>query len=339
MCRRSLVPVTIMTVVAGLLWLLAVPVAGQRAPLPRTAWGDPDLQGTWTNKTITPFERPTALADKEFLTEAEAAALEAANEADVAARDEEVPDDIVGNYNQHWFDRGTTVVGTRRTSIVVDPRDGKLPAFTAEAQRRLPSPAEARRLEDARRGRAPVATWEDLDHSDRCILWPTAGPPMLSSAYNNNYQIFQAPGYVAILIEMIHDFRIIPLDGRSHAPAGVRHWLGDSRGHWEGDTLVVETTNFSDKVVIRAAANAQTTEAMRIVERFRRVDDGTLEYRFTIDDPNTWTQPWTGELPMTRISERLYEYACHEGNQSLVNMLAGSRALEAAGAVTKTSTK
>jgi len=329
MRNRSLAPVSILAVVIGLVWLMPAPLAAQAGPPLRTAWGDPDLQGKFTNKTITPFERPQELKGKEFLTEAEAAALEKANFEDVADRDERVPDDIVGNYNQHWFDRGSTVVETRRTSILVDPADGRLPSLTPEAQKKAVSPEEARRLDTARRGTGLIDTWEDLDLNDRCILWPNAGPPMLSSAYNNNYQIFQTPEYVAILVEMIHDVRIIPLDRRPHVAQGLRQWLGDSRGHWEGDTLVVETTNFSDKTVIRAA-NAKVSDALRVVERFKRVDADTIEYRFTIEDPKTWTSAWTGEVPMTKIPENLYEYACHEGNYSLPTMLAGSRAQEAA---------
>ncbi len=298
--------------------------------LPRTSWGDPDLQGMFTNKTITPFERPAGLTGKEFLTVEEAAELEQARAVENAARDDQVPADIVGNYNTHWFDRGTTVVGTRRTSIIVDPPDGRLPSLTMEAEKNAPSTEEARRLEGVRRGNGFINTWTDLDLNDRCILWPTAGPPMLSTAYNNNYQILQAPGYVAIVIEMIHDVRIIPLDGRPHVGQGVRLWLGDSRGHWEDDTLVIETTNFSDKVVIRAANNARPSEALRVVERFRRVSADTLEYSFTIEDPKTWERPWTGEVPWMRISDNLYEYGCHEGNYSMATMLAGSRVAEAA---------
>ncbi|MQA30512.1 MAG: hypothetical protein GEU82_11875 [Luteitalea sp.] len=327
MCDRSLASASILTL--GLVWLVAAPLAAQTVAPGRTEWGHPDLQGTYTNKTITPFERPKEFAGKEFLTAAEAAALEQANLADVADRDERTPDDIVGNYNQHWFDRGTTVVGTRRTSIIVDPRDGRLPSLTPAAQKKVASPAELRRLDKARNGTGLIDTWEDLDLNDRCILWPNAGPPMLSSAYNNNYQILQTPEYVAIVIEMIHDVRIIPLDGRPHVAPGLRPWLGDPRGHWEGDTLVVETTNFSDKMVIRAANNTRPSDALRVIERFRRVDADTIEYRFTIEDPKTWTKPWTGEIPMTRIAEKLYEYACHEANYSLPTMLAGSRALEA----------
>lgn len=314
----------------GVLWLLPVPLEGQTPSPLRTTWGDPDLQGRFTNKTITPFERPEELAGKEFLTVEEAAELEQAQAVADAARDNQVPADIVGNYNQHWFDRGTAVVESRRTSIIIDPPDGKLPSLTPEAKERAPSSEEARRLVGARRGTGLINTWQDLDLNDRCILWPTAGPPMLSSAYNNNYQIFQTPEYVAIVIEMIHDVRIIPLDGRAHIETGLRQWLGDSRGYWENDTLVVESTNFSNKTVIRAANNARPTEDLRVTERFRRIDADTIEYRFTIEDPQTWSLPWTGEVPWTSITEQLYEYGCHEGNYSMETMLTGSRNSEAA---------
>ena len=330
MRHQSLASVSILAAVLALVWVAPASLAGQTAAPLRTAWGDPDLQGTFTNKTITPFERPTELAGKEFLTVEEAAELEQIRAAANAARDSEVPADIVGNYNTHWFDRGTTVVGTRRTSIIIDPPDGRLPSLTLEAKANAPSPEEVQRLEAARRGRGLIDTWEDLDLNDRCILWPTSGPPMLSSGYNNNYQILQTPGYVAIFVEMIHDVRIIPLDGRPHVGPGLRQWLGDARGHWEGDTLVVETTNFSDKTVIRAANNAKPTDVLRVVERFRRVDADTLEYSFTIEDPKTWTHSWSGEVPWTRISEKLYEYGCHEGNYSMPTMLTGSRTSEAA---------
>jgi hypothetical protein len=313
-----------------LVWLLPVPLEGQTPSPLRTVWGDPDLQGRFTNKTITPFERPEELAGKEFLTVEEAAQLEQAQAATDAARDNQVPADIVGNYNQHWFDRGTTVVESRRTSIIVDPPDGQLPSLTPEAKERAPSSEEARRLVGARRGTGLIDTWQDLDLNDRCILWPNSGPPMLSSAYNNNYQIFQTPEYVAIVIEMIHDVRIIPLDGRAHIETGLRQWLGDSRGYWEDDTLVVESTNFSNKTVIRAANNARPTEDLRVIERFRRIDADTIEYRFTIEDPQTWSLPWTGEVPWSSITEQLYEYGCHEGNYSMATMLTGSRNSEAA---------
>ena len=330
MRRQFLASVSVPAVMIGLVLLMPVPLMGQVTPPLRTAWGDPNLQGRFTNKTITPFERPDTLAGKEFLTIEEAAELEQARAAADAARDDEVPADIVGNYNQHWFDRGTTVVETRRTSIIVDPPDGRLPSLTPEEKEKAPSSEEVRRLVGARRGTGLIETWEDLDLNDRCILWPNSGPPMLSSAYNNNYQIFQTADYVAIVVEMIHDVRIIPLDGRPHVGPGLRQWLGDARGHWEGDTLVVESTNFSDKTVIRAANNARPTEALRVVERFRRIDADTIVYKFTIEDPRTWTLPWSGEVPWTAITDELYEYGCHEGNYSMATMLTGSRNSEAA---------
>ena len=330
MRHQFLASVCTPAVMIGLVWLLPVPLAGQTPSPLRTAWGDPDLQGRFTNKTITPFERPEELARKECLTVEEAAELEQAQATVDAARDDQVPADIVGNYNQHWFDRGTTVVESRRTSIIVDPLDGRLPSLTPEAKERAPSSEEVKRLVGARRGTGLIDTWQDLDLNDRCILWPNSGPPMLSSAYNNNYQIFQTPEYVAIVIEMIHDVRIIPLDGRAHIETGLRQWLGDSRGYWEDDTLVVESTNFSNKTVIRAANNARPTEDLRVIERFRRIDADTIEYRFTIEDPKTWSLPWTGEVPWTAITEQLYEYGCHEGNYSMATMLTGSRNSEAA---------
>ena len=330
MRHQFLASVCTPAVMIGLVWLLPVPLAGQTPSPLRTAWGDPDLQGRFTNKTITPFERPEELARKEFLTVEEAAELEQAQATVDAARDDQVPADIVGNYNQHWFDRGTTVVESRRTSIIVDPLDGRLPSLTPEAKERAPSSEEVKRLVGARRGTGLIDTWQDLDLNDRCILWPNSGPPMLSSAYNNNYQIFQTPEYVAIVIEMIHDVRIIPLDGRAHIETGLRQWLGDSRGYWEDDTLVVESTNFSNKTVIRAANNARPTEDLRVIERFRRIDADTIDYRFTVEDPQTWSLPWTGEVPWTAITEQLYEYGCHEGNYSMATMLTGSRNSEAA---------
>ena len=330
MRHQFLASVCTPAVVIGLVWLLPAPLAGQTPSPLRTAWGDPNLQGRFTNKTITPFERPAELSGKEFLTAVEAAVLEQAQAAVDAARDDEVPADIVGNYNQHWFDRGTTVVESRRTSIIVDPLDGRLPSLTPKAKERAPSSEEVRRLVGARRGTGLIDTWQDLDLNDRCILWPNSGPPMLSSAYNNNYQIFQTPEYVAIFIEMIHDVRIIPLDGHAHIETGLRQWLGDSRGYWEDDTLVVESTNFSNKTVIRAANNARPTEDLRVIERFTRIDADTIDYRFTIEDPQTWSLPWTGEVPWTAITEHLYEYGCHEGNYSMATMLTGSRNSEAA---------
>ena len=284
--------------------------------MPRTPWGDPDLQGLWTNATVTPFERPANLSGKAVLTQEEAAEFERqTNQArDADNRGGGTEADLGRAYNQFWYDRGTKVVGTRRTSLVTDPPDGRVPALTPAAQSRADARAEARR-------RSPADGPEDRSLVERCILWPTAGPPMVPGAYNNNYQILQAPGYVAILIEMIHDVRIIPLDGRPHAPQAIRQWMGDSRGRWDGNTLIVTTTNFTDKTIFRgSSAN------LKIVERFTRVDPDTLDYQFTIDDPESFTRSWTAAVPMTKTDGPIFEYACHEGNYGMTNVLKGARA-------------
>lgn len=281
---------------------------------PRTPDRQPDLQGIWTNSTITPFERPANLGKEQVLTDAQASALEeraAEQQVDRAPR----PGDV-GSYNQLWFDRGTKVVETKRTSLVVDPPDGRVPPLTPEAQKRV---AAARAYAAAHPADGP----EDRSLQERCILWPTAGPPMLPGPYNNNYEIFQTPGYVAILVEMIHDVRIIPLDGRPHLPGSLRQWMGDSRGHWEGNTLVVETTNFSSKTSLRGS-----DEKMRLTERFTRVNPDTILYEFTVDDPSAFTRPWTAQIPMTKSDGPLFEYACSEGNYALGDILRGARAEE-----------
>jgi len=320
-------PVVLGGVTVSLLALLAsVPLAGQspaalkagsaKAWTPgRTADGQPDLQGVWTTSTLTPFERPADLATKPVLTAEEAAAyqkqlLESLNRDKRPASAEA---DAAGAYNEAWFDRGTTVVGTRRTSLVVNPPDGKIPAYTPEAQKKV----------DAARLRAvqhPADGPEDRSLSERCLLWGTSGPPMVPGPYNNNYQIVQAPGYVTIYSEMIHDARVIPIDGRPHLPSSVRQWAGDSRGHWEGNTLVVDTINFNGKAAYRG-----TGEQLHLTERFTRADAGTIFYEFTIDDPATFTKPWTVQIPMTKSEGPIFEYACHEGNYALVDMLAGAR--------------
>jgi hypothetical protein len=310
------------TIIAVLL-LAASPVVGQtttngRTPV-RTPWGDPDLQGLWTNATITPFERPRELGDKQTLSAEEAAAFE---KQTVQARDADRREgagadaDLALAYNQFWYDRGTKVVGTRRTSLVVDPPDGRIPSLTAEGQRRADARAAARR-------RSPADGPEDRALAERCILWPTAGPPMLPGGYNNNYQILQTPTHVVILVEMIHDVRIIPLDPRPHASPSIRQWLGDSRGHWEGNTLVVTTTNFTNKTNFRGSS-----EDLRLTERFTRADADTINYEFTVEDPTTFTKPWTAAVPMTKAEGPIFEYACHEGNYGMTNLLSGARAEE-----------
>ncbi len=307
------VPVLAVVTAAVSLW------AAKNWTAPRTPDGQPDLQGIWSNATITPLERPRELAGKQFFTEQEAGEYEKRilQESNKDRRDGDREADVGRAYNDAWWDRGTRVVPTRRTSMVVDPADGRVPALTPAAQQR-----EAARIEALRR---PARGPEDRGLPERCIQWPTAGPPMLPSAYNNNYQILQTPGYVVILIEMIHDVRIIPLDGRPHLAGNIRQWLGDSRGHWEGDELVVDTTNFTDKTPFRGS-----DRNLHLIERFKRIDAETILYRFTVDDPTAFTKPWSGEAPMTRTPGPIYEYACHEGNYGMTNILSGARADEKA---------
>jgi len=286
---------------------------------PRTPDGHPDLQGIWSNATVTPLERPAELAGKAVLTDHEAAefATSAVNRNNVDKRPPAGSEaDVALAYNDFWYDRGTKAIKTRRTSLIIDPPDGRVPAMTPAAQKRLAARAEQRRLH-------PADGPEDRGLSERCLNWPTAGPPMIPSFYNNNYQIIQTPDAVVIFNEMIHDVRIVPMDGRPHISSGIRHWLGDSRGHWEGDTLVIDTTNFTDKTAFRGSG-----ENMHLAERFTRIDADTLLYEFTVNDPETFTKPWTAQIPSVRSDGAIYEYACHEGNYAMTGMLSSARAEE-----------
>jgi hypothetical protein len=287
---------------------------------PRTPDGQPDLQGTWTNATITPFERPDALAGKPVLTREEAAEIEkqaAENRVDRPPKAGEV-----GNYNQVWFDSGTKVVSTRQTSLVVEPPDGRVPVKpSAEAKRDY--------------NQSHIAdSYEYMSLWDRCI---TRGVPgvLFPAGYNNAHQIVQSPGFVVIFSEMIHEARVVPLDGRAHLPGSVRQWNGDSRGHWEHNTLVVDTTNFNGKGWISTSAaggrikGIPQSEKLHLVERFTRVDAGTIDYELTVDDPDVYTKPWKVAMPLTRDENyKIYEYACHEGNEAVGNILRGGRAAE-----------
>jgi hypothetical protein len=319
MPRRILRSVILLTLAVAIL-SGAIPVSAQTAL--RTSWGHPDLQGIWSTATITPFERSAEFAGKEFLTEQEAAEFErrTLQNTNRDRRDGGAVADVARAYNDFWWDSGTMVVPTRRTSLVIDPPDGRVPALTAEGQSRQNALAEERK----RRG--PADNPEDRNLWERCI---TRGLPnvMLPQPYNNNYQIFQTPDHVVILAEMIHDARVIPLvqaqNERRHAPDHLRFWMGDSIGHWEGDTLVVETTNFTDKTNYRGAR-----ENLRLVERFRRTAPDILVYQVTIHDPTTFTRPWTVELPARQSEGEIYEYACHEGNYGLEGILRGHRAEE-----------
>ena len=280
---------------------------------PRIPDGHPDLQGIWDFRSATPLQRPAQFAGKEFMTAAEVAEYE---RRAAEREDGRPPDDPRTEQSVHpawWLDYGKTVVKTKRTSLIVDPPDGRIPPLTPEGQQR----AAARRAEAAAHG--PADSYENRGLFERCI---TRGAPegMLPGPYNNNLQVIQAPGYVVLFTEMIHDARVVPMDGRPRTGPPVRRWMGDSRGRWDGDTLVVDTINFSSKISFRGAS-----EQLHLVERFTRLDADTLEYRFTVDDPTTWTRPWTVAYPMVKTTEKIYEYACHEANYGLLNTLAAAR--------------
>ena len=299
--------------------------AGPGTTVPRTADGRPDLQGVWSFATLTPMQRPEEHVGKAVLTDEEAAEFvqNVLQSRDKDQRREGVAD-VEDAYNQFWYDWGSGVIDTRRTSLVVDPPDGRIPALTEHGQ--------TRRQTRSQRPDLP-ARHDDLPYIERCLLGFNSGPPMTPSAYNNNMQLFQTGDHVVILNEMVHDARVISLDGRSPLPATIRQWMGSSRGRWEGDTLVVETTNFlgetsfnpkGSRIVPGAAAT------MHLSERFTRVDGHTLFYEFTVDDPSTWTRSWTALVPMTFSEVPVFEYACHEGNYGLAGMLSGARANERA---------
>ena len=300
----------------------------------RTAWGAPDIGGIWDFRTLTPLERPEVLGDKAVLSPEEAAAFRTQIRESLNAdrRDGGAARDVERAYNDFWWDWGDNLTADLRTSLIVDPPDGRIPPRVAGVDEADDARRAARRRPVRERVifGSPAHGPEDLGLSERCMLGFNAGPPMLPSAYNNNIQILQTPDHVVILNEMIHDARIVPLTDVPHLPAGVRQWLGDSRGAWEGDTLVVESTNFTAKTgsfytVVRAYGSGET---LRLVERFTREGADRLRYEFTIDDPATFTQPITGMIPMQRSDQSLFEYACHEGNYGMTNLLAGARVQE-----------
>jgi len=282
---------------------------------PRTPDGQPDLQGYWTNNSYTPLERPNGVT-KDFYTPAE---LEEANKK-AAEREEEqtLPGtvaDVHYDFTQFGLDRSQTrLTGNLRTSVIVEPANGKLPPVTSEGQKRAADRAAERKKQGAQYDQV-----QNIPLGSRCV-YSNAGPPMLPPGYNPAYEILQSKDTVTILIEMLHEARVIPLDGRPHAPEGYRSWLGDSRGHWEGDTLVVETTNFNDKAAFRGA-----TENMKVIERFTRVSDDAIRYEFTVHDPSTWEIPWKGEMPFVKINGPVFEHACHEGNYGVANTLKAVR--------------
>jgi hypothetical protein len=285
---------------------------------PRTADGQPDLQGYWTNQSFTPLERPSELAGKEWFTkeEAEAYLKKRVDQFRGQARTDIHYDDAI------WQAENYESEPNLQTSLIRDPRDGKIPPLTPEAEKR------ARARAEASRALGPGAGVETRTLSDRCISWGNVGPPMIPPSYNANFQILQTRDAVLIHHEMIHDVRIIPLDGRPHLPATIRRLAGDSRGRWEGDTLVVDTTNFTDRTNFRGAPRQTrrdifATETLHVVERFTRVAVDRIRYEFSVRDPQVWTGPWSGEMPLRKFDGPLYEYACHEGNYGLTNILRG----------------
>ena len=330
--RLRLLAVPVMALVIPV--LAATSVAGQTTPgdrarrpaqVPPTPWGDPDLQGIWTSSGATPMERPDEYQGRERLSDEEVALIR----SETAARDEQLSlgqaqrttaGGNVGAYNNFWFDRGAR---TNRTSMVVDPPNGKYPPLT---------PAGERARSSRPRG---DDTWEDRHIWERCVTRGGMPNAMFPRSYNNNMQVFQVPGYVVMLIEQVHEVRIVPLDDRPHPPPHVGQWNGVSTGHWDGDTLVVETSNLDSRVSALQPwsvfnSKSGSGEGLTLVERFTRTDADTLEYEVEVNDPQMYTRPWTVAYPFSKMTDLMYEYACHEGNVGMEGILSGGRSEEAA---------
>ncbi len=328
-------------VLTAILVFAVLPAAGQATKgtwtPPRTPDGQPDLQGVWTNNSVTPLQRPKELGAKEFYTDAELVNIQKqqserlrldydegqgqalANHSGVPGA---APEDVHYDFAQYGLDRlQSTVAWNRRTSLIVGP-EGTIPPLTAEAKKKLTEAAAKEKGHE-------LDSVEHRPLESRCIARASVGPPLLPTGYNSNLQIVQGPGYVAIEAEEIHDVRIIPLDGRPHIPKNIRQWMGDSVGHWEGNTLVIDTTNFTDRTPFNGAEN------LHVVERITRTDQDTILYQFTVEDPGMWIRPWSGEVPIKKMKGQLYEYACHEGNYPLENTLRGARVAEAEAAAKK----
>jgi hypothetical protein len=303
-----------------LLW--SVPVPAQNRSIPRLADGKPDMQGYWTNQTFTPLERPAQFKDKAFFTaeEAEAFAKQRLEDVKDVPRGDQVKSDADIHYDDGiWLLEHFTKGAMLRTSIITDPADGRIPPLSPEGQKRAQTRAEARK------GIGPFDNAQARGLSERCIYWAHEGPPLLPTGYNSNLQIVQAPGTFVIQPEMMPVARVVPLDGRVALGAAVRGYRGDWRGRWDGDTMVIETTNYSEKTAWRGAS-----PNLRVTERLTMTSPATIRYQFTVEDPSTWTRPWSGEYEMTRIEGPLFEYACHEGNYQLPSILKGARRAEAA---------
>ena len=328
MHHRFVGSIGVVVLLVGLAMLGSSPAMAQTDGV-RTAWGQPDLRGIWDFRTITPLQRPEDLGDQAFLTEEEAANLEqevvdrnarlltrAAERTEAADQVDRREDGSPGFYNNFWLDQGTRAVDTRRTSLIVDPLNGRLPARTGSGQERADAWQAYRREH-------PADSWLDRSTSDRCLLGFNAGPPLSPGGYNQNLQVFQTSDHVVLVTEMVHTVRVVPLDGRASLPDDLLQWSGDSRGHWDGDTLVVETSNFDP-----ARRWRNTSDKLTLTERFTRVGADTLEYEYTVSDPETWTQPWTASIPLRRTDIPMFEYACHEGNHSMTGILGGERVQE-----------
>ena len=307
-------------------FLLVASLEAQKGVIPKTPDGHPDLQGVWTNATITPLERPKAFAEKPTLSDADAVEYEKKQAKELNDQDGQSDGPLIaaagssgtGGYNVLFIDRGSELArvdGVKRTSLIIDPPDGRVPPMTPEGRQRMqPMMTSFNHFENVK----------ERPLSERCLIGfgSTSGPPMLPVLYNNNYQIVQTPNAIMIMVEMVHDVRVIRMN-QQHVPPDVRKWLGDSVGHWEGDTLVVDTTNFNPHIRFRGSS-----ENLHVIERFQRVDAQTILYRATIDDPTTFTKPWTLEYPFLATPGPVYEYACHEGNYSMQDILGGARKME-----------
>ncbi len=343
-CRVPCRPAaTVLFTALVLVPLVAAAQTGEPGPR-RTAWGDPDLQGVWDFRTITPMERPAELAGRARLTAEEATGFEARENR---RQNRDLVDPELGGaiyppaseggvvpYNEFWYDRGSSLAEGGRTSLIVDPPNGRLPPLVPGALRQgraVSADVEGERPVRFRSGGIGADGPEDRALGERCLLGFNAGPPVIPGAYNNTLQVLQTPHHVAILHEMIHDARIVPLNGGTHLSPSIRQWMGVSRAHWEGNTLVVETTNFTDKTssfnpTIQSAVGTGAT--LHLVERFTRTGADALRYEFTVDDPHTFTRSFTGVIPMATADGPIFEYACHEGNYGMFNLLAGARAQE-----------
>ena len=314
--------------VIAVILFCAPTIEGQKpAPIPRLADGKPDMQGYWTNQTFTPLERPAQWKDKTTLTVEEATAFAKTRLDDLAdqPRGNEVQRDADIHYDDAiWMLEGYPKGAMLRTSIITDPPDGRIPPLSAEGQKRQ------QERQAARKGRGQFDDAQSRGLSERCIYWAHEGPPILPTGYNSNLQIHQGPQTFVVIPEMMPVARIVPLDGRSTLGAKVRGYRGDSRGRWDGDTMVIETTNYFDKTAWRGAG-----EHLKVTERFTMTSPKTIRYQFSVNDPTTWTRPWSGEYEMTRIDGPIYEYACHEGNYGLPSILQGARLAEEAAAKTR----